>query len=76
MGRVEPNRGSQSSPESGHPPTLPDWDFERVGKDRLWPGQAKAEFNLTAVNQSSKADRREKSWADHQGPVVAERRHH
>ena len=36
-----------------------------------WPGQAKAEFKLAAVNPSSQADQPTKVWADHQGPVVA-----
>jgi hypothetical protein len=36
-GRVEPTRRSDSAPETCHPPAIPDWNFERVGKDRLWP---------------------------------------
>jgi len=37
VGRVEPTRRSDSAPETCHPPAIPDWNFERVGKDRLWP---------------------------------------
>ena len=32
-----------------------DETWGRVGKDRLWPGRANAEFKLAAVNRSSKA---------------------
>ncbi len=36
-----------------------------------WPGQAKAESKLAAVDQSSKASQQGKFRADHQGPVLA-----
>lgn len=39
--------------------------------DGLWPGRAKAEFKLDAVNRSSKADLPETFRADHEGPVMA-----
>jgi hypothetical protein len=41
-------------------------------QDRFWPGRAKAEFKLAAVNQSSEAGQQGKVRADHQGPVMAE----
>jgi len=37
----------------------------------LWPGRAKAEIKLVAVNQSSRAGQQGKFRADHQGPLVA-----
>ena len=37
----------------------------------LWPGRAKAEIKLVAVNQSSRASQQGKFRADHQGPLVA-----
>jgi hypothetical protein len=45
--------------------------------DWKWPGIAKADFTLTAVNQSSKARQFGKFRAVHQGPVMAakSRRH-
>ena len=60
IGRVESNCGPDSAPETCHSWALRDKNFECAGKGGLWPGRAKAEFKLAAVNQSSKAGRREK----------------
>ena len=55
LGRVESASDSDCSPETCRSRRLSYLNFEGVGKVRLWPGRAKAEFKLAAVNQSSKA---------------------
>lgn len=47
VGRVGPKRAPDSSPETCHPQVLRDKNFERVGKDRLWPGPACAGCELS-----------------------------
>lgn len=42
-----------------------------LAKDWKWPEQARAEFELTAVNQSLEAGQQRKFWADDRGPLVA-----
>jgi hypothetical protein len=57
---LRPKSGPRAqSKEPGHSPND---SLLRGGNtdDRFWPGRAKAEFKLAAVNQSSKAGRREK----------------
>jgi hypothetical protein len=42
-----------------------------IAYGRKWPGRAKAEFKLAAVNQSSKSGQQGKFRVDHQRPVLA-----